>query len=137
MNLCGLRDLRVALPGVLVLSGWKYEEQDEERGLRELLNLPTDHPLNAFPLLVVVDDAEFSAATLNNFLWTTFTRSDPASDLLGIGAFTEAKHWGCRGSLLIDARVKPHHAPPLLEDPEVTRSVDALAAPGGPLHGIY
>ncbi|MCA8982986.1 MAG: UbiD family decarboxylase [Planctomycetaceae bacterium] len=137
LNLCGLRDLRVALPGVLVLSGWKYEEQDEERGLRELLNLPTDHPLNAFPLLVVVDDAEFSAATLNNFLWTTFTRSDPASDLLGIGAFTEAKHWGCRGSLLIDARVKPHHAPPLLEDPEVTRSVDALAAPGGPLHGIY
>ena len=46
------------------------------------------------------------------------------------------KHWGCRGSLVIDARRKPQHAPPLIEDPAVTRRVDALAAPGGPLHGL-
>jgi 4-hydroxy-3-polyprenylbenzoate decarboxylase len=37
---------------------------------------------------------------------------------------------------VIDARSKPHHAPPLEEDPEITRHVDALAAPNGPLHGI-
>jgi len=37
---------------------------------------------------------------------------------------------------VIDARVKPHHAPPLVEDPAVTRRADALAAPDGPLHGI-
>ena len=54
----------------------------------------------------------------------------------GIGAFTERKHWGCRGSLVIDARIKPHHAPPLVEDPAVSRRVDALAVPGGPLHGV-
>ena len=47
----------------------------------------------------------------------------------GIEAFTEQKHWGCRGSLVIDARVKPHHAPPLVEDSDVSRRVDALAAP--------
>ena len=52
------------------------------------------------------------------------------------GAFTLEKHWGCTGSLVIDARIKPHHAPPLEEDPAVTRRVDALAAPGGPLHRI-
>jgi 4-hydroxy-3-polyprenylbenzoate decarboxylase len=38
---------------------------------------------------------------------------------------------------VIDARIKPHHAPPLLDDPAIERRVDALAAPGGPLHGIY
>jgi 4-hydroxy-3-polyprenylbenzoate decarboxylase len=38
--------------------------------------------------------------------------------------------------LVIDARLKPHHAPPLVEDAEITRRVDALAAPGGPLLGI-
>jgi 4-hydroxy-3-polyprenylbenzoate decarboxylase len=54
----------------------------------------------------------------------------------GIGEFVEQKHWCCAGSLIIDARIKPHHAPPLVEDPEVTRRVDRLAAPGGPLHGI-
>ena len=62
--------------------------------------------------------------------------SNPAADVQGIGAFIEQKHWGCRGSLVIDARGKPHHAPPLLEDAEVTRRVDALAARGGPLAGI-
>jgi 4-hydroxy-3-polyprenylbenzoate decarboxylase len=37
------------------------------------------------------------------------------------------------GPLMIDARLKRHHAPPLETDPEVTRRVDALAARGGPI----
>ncbi len=80
--------------------------------------------------------AEFAARTLNDFLWVTFTRSNPAADVYGIGAFTRQKHWGCRGSLVIDARAKPQHAPPLVEDREITRRVDALGAAGGPLAGI-
>ncbi len=92
--------------------------------------------LAGFPLVVVVDDVEFAAASLENFLWVTFTRSDPAQDVHGAGAFVRQKHWGCRGPLVIDARCKPHHAPVLEADPEVTRRVDRLFAPGGPLHGI-
>jgi 4-hydroxy-3-polyprenylbenzoate decarboxylase len=92
--------------------------------------------LRGFPWIALVDDSEVTARTLNNFLWVTFTRSNPAADLYGIDSFTDQKHWGCRGSLVIDARIKPHHAPPLIEDPDVTRRVDALAAPGGPLHGV-
>lgn len=95
------------------------------------------HPLNAFPLIVLVDDSEFTRRSLNTFLWITFTRSNPAADVHGIGAFIREKHWGCRGSLIIDARLKPHHAPPLVEDPEVTKSVDQLASRGGPLHKIF
>ena len=67
----------------------------------------------------------------------TFTRSNPAADVTGLGAFVHQKHWGCRGSLIIDARIKPHHAPPLIEDPQVTRRVDELFATGGPLHGLW
>ena len=92
--------------------------------------------INEFPLVVVVDRSDFAAESLENFLWTTFTRSNPASDVYGIEPFVADKHWGCHGSLVIDARAKPHHAPPLIEDPAVTRRVDALAAPGGPLHGV-
>jgi len=126
----GIDDPRVALPGVLVVRGklgsaTKYASR-----------FMPDDPINRWPLVVVADDAEFAARTLNNFLWTTFTRSNPAADVHGIGEFSEAKHWGCRGSLVIDAAIKPHHAPPLVEDPAVTRKVDALAARGGPLHGI-
>jgi 4-hydroxy-3-polyprenylbenzoate decarboxylase len=86
---------------------------------------------------VTADDAAFTSESLKNFLWVTFTRSNPAADIDGVGAFVEDKHWACRGPLVIDARIKPHHAPPLEEEPAVTRRVEALAAPGGPLHGLY
>ncbi len=136
----GFTDSRVCLPGVLAVQSPKYEVHDDsemEPTLRRFCEAygPSD-AINAFPLIVLVDDAEFTARTLNNFVWVTFTRSNPAADIAGIGAFTWQKHWGCRGSLVIDARIKPHHAPPLVEDPEVTKRVDALAAPGRVLHGI-
>jgi 4-hydroxy-3-polyprenylbenzoate decarboxylase len=89
--------------------------------------------LPSIPLIVLVDDSDFTTRTLANFLWVTFTRANPAADIHGVGEFTERKHWGCTGPLVIDARIKPHHAPPLLEDPEVSKRVDALAARGGPL----
>ena len=89
-----------------------------------------------FPLIVIVDDSEFVARSLHNFLWVAFTRSDPANDIHGVGQFVRRKHWGCRGSLVIDARLKPCMPPPLEEDPAVTRRVDALFARGGPLYGI-
>ena len=109
-------------------SAWRFE--------RFCTALRRDDPINRFPLVVIVDDSEFTAASLGNFLWVTFTRSNPAADIYGIGQFIEQKHWGCRGSLVIDARRKPHHAPPLVEDPAISRRVDALAAAGGPLDGI-
>lgn len=85
---------------------------------------------------MVVDDASFAAASLENFLWTTFTRSNPAADVYGVEAQTHHKHWGCRGPLVIDARLKPHHAPPVEEDPDVSAAVDALCRQGGPLAGL-
>jgi 4-hydroxy-3-polyprenylbenzoate decarboxylase len=136
----GFVDARVCLPGVLAVQGPPYGHRhgvEMEAGLAQFIDAyqPND-AINTFPLIVLVDDAEFTSRTLNNFLWVTFTRSNPAADVAGIGAFTWQKHWGCRGALVIDARIKPHHAPPLIEDPEVSKRVDALAAPGRVLHGI-
>ena len=54
----------------------------------------------------------------------------------GVDSFIEHKHWGCRGSLIIDARIKPHHAPVLEMDPTVEKRVDRLFARGGPLDGL-
>jgi 4-hydroxy-3-polyprenylbenzoate decarboxylase len=135
----GFHEPRVALPGVLVLAGPPFAPGAAGRNEavhRFCATQGDEEAVHGFPWLVVVDDSEFAARTLNNFLWVTFTRSNPAADIHGIGSFTDEKHWGCRGSLVIDARSKPHHAPPLVEDPEVSRRVDALAAPGGPLHGV-
>ncbi|HVU85813.1 MAG TPA: UbiD family decarboxylase [Pirellulales bacterium] len=129
-------DPRVALPGVLVVTGPKHRGRDDTSVEAFCAAFTPSDTINRFPLVVIVDDSEFASRSLNNFLWVTFTRSNPAADVHGIAAATEAKHWGCAGSLVIDARAKPHHAPPLVEDPEVSRRVDRLAARGGPLHGI-
>jgi len=87
-------------------------------------------------LVTLVDDSAFASHSLGSWLWVTFTRSDPANDVHGVGEFVERKHWGCRGPVIIDARLKPHMPPPLVEDSAITRRVDALFARGGPLHGI-
>jgi 4-hydroxy-3-polyprenylbenzoate decarboxylase len=129
----GYSSPRIALPGVLVVQGPPFpaDVADFARALRP------DDAIGAFPLVVIADDSDFTARSEKNWLWVTFTRSNPAADIEGIGSFVDRKHWGCTGPLVIDARIKPHHAPPLVDDPAVECRVEALAAPGGPLHGIY
>jgi 4-hydroxy-3-polyprenylbenzoate decarboxylase len=130
---------QVCLPGVLALRGPKHapDASGEDAAVERLCAaLPDTHALNAFPLVVVCDDSEFCARTLNNFVWVTFTRSNPARDVHGVGARVVHKHWGATGAIVIDARRKPRHAPPLVEDPKITARVDELAKRGGPLHGI-
>ncbi|HBI45564.1 MAG TPA: 3-octaprenyl-4-hydroxybenzoate carboxy-lyase [Planctomycetales bacterium] len=135
----GFGEARVCLPGVLAVqappfAGIEGGEPAEVKRFSETFR-PGD-ALDAFPLVLLVDDSDFAARTLNNWLWVAFTRSNPAADLYGVGSFTRQKHWGCEGSLVIDARIKPHHAPPLVEDAAVSRRVEALAAHGGPLYRI-
>jgi 4-hydroxy-3-polyprenylbenzoate decarboxylase len=127
---------RVCLPGVLAVQavGRGYTGPEDETTLSRFCSFfRAEQSINRFPLICLVDDSEFTARNLDNFLWVTFTRSDPASDIDGIEALVQRKHWGCRGALVIDARRKPHHAPPLIEDPQTVKRVDAMAARGGPL----
>lgn len=123
----GFSEPRIAMPGIIVLQGARSVSDGWESVA------DASGSLGSFPLIVVVDDAEFAARTLNNFLWVTFTRSDPANDVRGVGSFVDRKHWGCRGPLVIDARLKPHMPPPLESDPAVARRVDSLFAQNGPL----
>ena len=77
-------------------------------------------------MLIICDEADFISQTLTNFLWVTFTRSNPSHDIYGVDSFTENKHWGCNGALILDARIKPHHAPSLIKDPVIEKRVDTL-----------
>ncbi|MBP1729217.1 MAG: UbiD family decarboxylase, partial [Deltaproteobacteria bacterium] len=131
----------ICLPGVLAISAppCRSGRDTVDPLLEEFCHFMASNGglPEGIPLLVLVDDSDFTARTLNNFLWTVFTRSSPAADIYGLGAFTHCKHWGCSGALVIDARCKPHHAPPLEEEPSVVRRVEALAAPGNALYGLY
>lgn len=133
----GFANPRLMAAGILVLEGPKHAAPrgQQDAAMQRLAEALTDLPhRDSWGLVVVVDDATFATQTWNNFLWTSFTRSDPATDSYGVAAVTEAKHWGCQ-LLILDARLKAFQAPPLEDDPEVERSIDALAVRGGPLHG--
>jgi 4-hydroxy-3-polyprenylbenzoate decarboxylase len=127
--------LRMVMPGVLALHGPSYDNDKNLKSLEDALMSQLDL-LSQWPLIVICDDAEFVAHTLNNFLWVTFTRCNPSHDIHGVDQFVLNKHWGCNGPILLDARTKPHHAPPLIKDSRIEAKVDALGARGRSLHGV-
>lgn len=131
----GFYDPRLVMPGIIGIRAERYVDQQHAIKEMERLNtLQLDH--SSYPLIIICDDSDFLAHSINNFLWITFTRSNPSHDIYGIQSFTLNKHWGCRGSLIIDARKKSHHAPELIKDPEIEKRVDALGTKGKSLHGF-
>ncbi|MEM7261516.1 MAG: UbiD family decarboxylase [Planctomycetota bacterium] len=127
--------VKLVRPGILAASGTAYvDSRSAEKEVAQLAAGLRDH--DHFPLVVICDDAAFASERFANFLWVTFTRSNPSHDVFGVDSFVDHKHWGCRGAVVIDARIKPHHAPPLVEDRGVEAKVDQLAKHGGPLHGV-
>ncbi len=129
----------IAMPGVLILEAKQYRDETETANEIASLNAQLSEKnelISGIALIVLSDDATFTAASLNNYLWVTYTRCNPSHDIYGIDAFTIHKHWGCNGPLIIDARIKPHHAPPVIKDPAIERKIDRLFEKGGSLYGI-
>ena len=87
-----------------------------------------------YPWISIVDEGTFNADNiLSNFLWLTFTRSDPAQDIYGLDESIENKHWKCHAPLIIDARVKPHHQKQLTVSEEIkTKAKQILKDAGVP-----
>jgi 4-hydroxy-3-polyprenylbenzoate decarboxylase len=132
----GFDNPQVADQGILILEGNPFLNAEKTAAEIAMLNLSLkDQDLTGFPLIVIADDAEFTAKNIDNLVWVAFTRSNPAADIYGINDFIVNKHWGCKGSLIIDARKKAHHAPELIRDAEVEKRVDALFEKGGSLFG--
>lgn len=123
-------DYKMAMPGVLAVKAPKYTfDLDTQKQVGILNTGLQGKDLSGLALMVFCDDAGFTAQTINNLIWVTFTRSNPSHDIHGINSFTDHKHWGCTGPLIIDARIKPHHAPVLEKDPAVEKIVDKILAP--------
>lgn len=137
-ELQGFLQPKLALPGVVTLHTAGFTSYAEAQKQMETLNeqLRMKNDLEGVALIVICDDSEFAGRSLNNFLWVTFTRSNPSHDIYGVGSFCEFKHWGCTGPLVIDARIKPHHAPPLECDSETGKKIERLFNKGGSLYGV-
>ncbi|MEL7220633.1 MAG: 3-octaprenyl-4-hydroxybenzoate carboxy-lyase, partial [Bacteroidota bacterium] len=132
----GFKNPRLAQPGVVAIEGPKFTGKESYAQAQALADGLRSQDWEQVPLIILCDDADFLQQTDNNFLWATFTRANPSHDIYGVDSFTEFKHWGCRGPLIIDARIKPHHAPPLIPDAAVSNKVDKLFAKSGSLYGM-
>lgn len=126
----GIKKSVFIAPGILAISCIKFSSYDKEQeqlenwadGLKKCIG----NQIDSIPLIIITDDADFVAKSYRNFLWTTFTRANPSHDIYGIDSYTKFKHWACKGSLIIDARIKPHHAPLLELDENIEKRVDHI-----------
>lgn len=127
---------QLVLPGIVSVQTkafTNYTKANEE--MEHLNNQLNSADCSGIAMIVVGDDAAFIAATVRNFLWVSFTRCNPSHDIYGINSFTINKHWGCNGPLVLDARTKPHHAPPVLMDSATEKSISRFFDKGGSLYG--
>lgn len=132
----GFLNPKFVQPGIVAITAPAFTNENSYEDCNRLTQHLQRFDLEGIPLIILADDSIFLTETLNNFLWVTFTRANPSHDIHGINSFIAHKHWGCESSLVIDARIKPHHAPQLLPDEAVSKKVDKLFSKGGELYGV-
>jgi UbiD family decarboxylase len=97
----GFSQARVFCPGCLVLSGPSHVEE------KSVAQRVARHPaISSWPMVVLVDDAERACASEANFLWTTFTRFEPAADIHAGEVELQRLHPTFSLPLILDARLK-------------------------------
>jgi 4-hydroxy-3-polyprenylbenzoate decarboxylase len=130
---------KIIIPGVIGLQAEKFIDHQsakkEMKALSEKLSF-SKNEISGVAIIVICDDSDFISAVLNNFLWITFTRSNPCVDIYGLNEFIKDKSWGCEGTLIIDARIKPNHAPAVEKDKVTEMKIDYLFNKGGSLNNI-
>ena len=98
----GVTDVRVFCGGCLVVGAPSYESE------RDVVSRIATSPAFAqWPLVVVSDEPERAARSDMNFLWTTFTRFEPAADIHAADRRIVRNHIAYRAPVVIDARMKP------------------------------
>jgi UbiD family decarboxylase len=98
----GITDVRVFCGGCLVVGAPSYESE------RDVVSRIASAPaFTQWPLVVVSDEPERAARSDMNFLWTTFTRFEPAADIHAADRRIVRNHIAYTAPVVIDARMKP------------------------------
>lgn len=106
-----IRRAKPFCPGCLVVEGEEIEAILKEDALKP------------WPLVILVDDLQKATSNNASFLWTVFTRFEPAADL-HTRSYTVHRHHLCHsGPLLIDARMKPSYPPEVQTDTATAKLV--------------
>jgi len=119
---------KLIMPGVVMLTFSAFKDHAlAKKEIAEFCNeIKRTSELNGVAQIVLHDAFEFGKDIIKDYLWITYTRSNPSHDVYGVDEFVENKHWGCHGAMIIDARKKPHHAPELIVDAAVSKKADEI-----------
>lgn len=138
-NLKNFHNPKLIMPGVIALETNKFISYKnaalEIDQLKQMLQSNLQE-CNSVAQIIICDNSKFLEENLKNYLWVTYTRCNPSHDIYGIDEFVEFKHWGCNGSVIFDAREKPHHAPLLEKVDTIEKKVDRLFEKGGSLYKL-
>ncbi|MDT7690337.1 MAG: 4-hydroxybenzoate decarboxylase subunit [Acidobacteriota bacterium] len=113
----GVTRAEVFCPGCLVVQGSTFEEEPEQAA-----RLAREEALRDWPLVVMHDDAGV-ARSASDFLWATWTRFEPASDIHAAATTVRRSHISYTAPLVIDARMKPGYPDELVARPDVAELV--------------
>lgn len=119
---------KLIMPGVVMIPFDAFTNYaNAKKQVLDFCNaLSSSNQLEGIAQIVLCDSFEFGKDILKDYLWLTYTRSNPSHDVYGISETINNKHWGCTGPVIIDARKKPHHAPELVMDKMVSEKVDGI-----------
>ncbi|HYK89658.1 MAG TPA: UbiD family decarboxylase [Acidobacteriota bacterium] len=108
-------------PGVLVVEGPPWHDGDTA-----IADLVREDAVRAFRLICLVDDAADCTRDDPSFLWTVFTRFEPAADICARESRLDRFHVNLSAPLVLDCRLKPWYPPPVEPLPETVARVDVL-----------
>jgi 4-hydroxy-3-polyprenylbenzoate decarboxylase len=136
-DLQDFKNPRLVMPGMVAIEGPVFLSYKEaQKQLEELCSaISARGDMESCPMIILCDDSLFMSYSLENFFWATFTRSNPSHDIYGVNSYYENKHWAC-DNMVIDARTKPHHAPPLILNPSVEKNIERFFTKGGSLSSL-
>ncbi len=117
------------LPGTLVVEGNSYEQNPELAS-----QLANWNDLADWPVIVLVDSTDGATANMQNFLWTMFTRFEPAADIYSAGQSVKRFHVGLTPPVVFDCRMKPWYTDILEVDTQTRELVDRKISKMIPAH---
>ena len=104
--------------GCLVVEGSKYAEAPDEAA--RLANEPV---FADWPLIILHDDAAVAQSS-TDFLWSTWTRFEPAADIYAAETKVVRHHLAYKPPIVIDARKKPSLPDELVVRDDIKKLVD-------------
>lgn len=105
--------------GCLVLEGNSYEQDKEQPERIAKSDLFAD-----WQVVVLHDDADF-AKSADKFLWATWTRFNPATDVYARETTVNQHHLSYHAPMVIDARMKPWYPDEVVVREDIKKLVDS------------